>query len=405
MTIKVYNDNGTITKHKIKKEDFINKSLEGTMGYVESKSKEKNALDIIEAYYSKAKVVLFDETNEILKNKLNSLNIKEFKTENKEKTIFDDKDFSLMFFTSGSTGNPVGALRTNDNLEKEMKVVKKFFKQRDIKKVIVTVPFIHIYGALYGLFYPLFNDIDIILKEHFLPNDLLSLIDENSLVVTTPLYIKALNKISEQKDLSKSLFVTSTAPLEKEHVNNFTKKFNTNIIQVFGSTETGGISYKTNDEELWTPFESVEIKTNEKNELKVKSPFVAKILYENEFKDINQTMQTFDYIEKKDEKFKLIGRSSKILKVAGKRYSTIQIENILEDIKEIKKALVFVNSNSKDALKGEILDITLESDKHFTTREIEKILKSKLSNLNFPILLKYVDKIPTSSVGKKLRIE
>lgn len=403
MKIEVHNDNGTITTHNINKKDFSNSSLQNHLGYINSKSKEQNALNIIKAYFNDSKIILFDETNQILKEKLKELNIKEFLHNEKINTIFDEKDFSMMFFTSGSTGNPVGALKTKKHLEEEVEVLTKLFKKRGIKKVILTVPFIHIYGMLFGLLYPLLNDIDIVLKEHFLPNDLLNLIDENSLVVTTPLYIKALNKISQEKDLSKATFVSSTGPLDSQNAKEFSEKFNTDVMQIFGSTETGGIAYKLNDEILWTPMPKVEIQTNEQNELKVLSPFVSTTIYENSFKDINGVMQTFDYIEKENEKFKLVGRSSQILKIAGKRYSTIQIENILEEEDEINKALVFVSSDN-DSLRGEVLDITLESSKEFTTREIKKILQSKLSNLKFSLSLKHVDKIPTSSVGKKLKI-
>lgn len=403
MKIEVHNDNGTITTHNINKKDFLNSSLQNHLGYINSKSKEQNALNIIKAYFNDSKIILFDETNQILKEKLDELNIKEFLHSEKINTIFDEKDFSMMFFTSGSTGNPVGALKTKKHLEEEVEVLTKLFEKREIKKVILTVPFIHIYGMLFGLLYPLLNDIDIVLKEHFLPNDLLNLIDENSLVVTTPLYIKALNKISQEKDLSKATFVSSTGPLDSQNAKEFSEKFNIDVMQIFGSTETGGIAYKLNDEILWTPMPKVEIQTNEQNELKVLSPFVSTTIYENSFKDINGVMQTFDYIEKENEKFKLVGRSSQILKIAGKRYSTIQIENILEEEDEINKALVFVSSDN-DSLRGEVLDITLESSKEFTAREIKKILQSKLSNLKFSLSLKHVDKIPTSSVGKKLKI-
>ena len=403
MKIEVHNDNGTITTHNINKKDFTNSSLQNHLGYINSKSKEQNALNIIKAYFNDSKIILYDETNQILKEKLDELNIKEFLHNEKINTIFDEKDFSMMFFTSGSTGNPVGALKTKKHLEEEVEVLTKLFEKREIKKVILTVPFIHIYGMLFGLLYPLLNNIDIVLKEHFLPNDLLNLIDDNSLVVTTPLYIKALNKISQEKDLSKATFVSSTGPLDSQNAKEFSEKFNTDVMQIFGSTETGGIAYKLNDEILWTPMPKVEIQTNEQNELKVLSPFVSTTIYENSFEDINGVMQTFDYIEKENEKFKLVGRSSQILKIAGKRYSTIQIENILEEEDEINKALVFVSSDN-DSLRGEVLDITLESSKEFTAREIKKILQSKLSNLKFSLSLKHVDKIPTSSVGKKLKI-
>lgn len=404
MTLKVFNDDGSINQYVIKKELFFDKNYLNKVSYIASSKKEGNALNIFKSYFSNAKSILFDSTNKPILKQLEDLNIKEFNEAFDNENIFNDKDFSFLYFTSGSTGFPLGALKTKENIISEIEVLSSLLKKYEIKKVIVTVPFIHFYGSLMGIFYPLFNDIDIILKEHFLPNDLLDIIDENSLIVTTPLYIKSLNRINSSKDLSKSLFISSTAPLLSDDAKEFKEKFSSNILQIFGSTETGGIAYKFNDEILWTPLEKVTTSLNETNELKVQSDFISNLVFEKEFKQTNQTIQTFDYVEFINNKFKLIGRSSQILKIAGKRYSTVQIENILEKEEDISKALVLVNSNN-NSLRGEILDITLETKKEFTTKDIQNILKKELSNLKFSINLKLVDKIKTSSTGKKLAIQ
>jgi acyl-coenzyme A synthetase/AMP-(fatty) acid ligase len=404
MNLNIINDDGIIKQYPVKKEHFFNQSLENNVGYIGSQSKEENALNIFKAYFSNAKAILLDETNQAILKQLKDLTIPEFATQINAKTIFDEKDFSFMYFTSGSTGSPVAALKTKKNIESEVKALTELLQEYKIKKVIVTVPFIHLYGTLLGLMYPLMNDIDIVLKEHFLPNDLLNMIDPYTMVVTTPLYIKALNKLSEEKNLSESVFISSTASLDTTSIITFNNKFQTKIIQIFGSTETGGIAYKLNEEPLWNPFKSVEVFTNQENELKVKSPFVSYTLYENGFKHTNGEIQTFDYIEKEALGFKLIGRSSKIFKLAGKRYSTVQIENILEAVNGIEKALVFVGL-AKDSLRGEYLDITIESNEIYRVKEIKKILRRELSNLKFSIKLNIVDEIPTNQVGKKLWIK
>ncbi|MFK5976762.1 MAG: AMP-binding protein [Sulfurovum sp.] len=403
MYLHIHHDDGSITSHEINASCFQQNRYKHTIGYIGTKSKEANALEIFRAYFSKSKAILFDETNRGIASMLESLNISAFKENSQQSTIFDNKTFALMYFTSGSTGSPVGALKSLTHLHSEVKVLQTLLHTYHFKRVIVTVPFIHLYGTILGLLYPLFCDIDIVIKEHFLPYDLLEMIDEQSLVITTPLYLKALNKLSLNRDLSTSLFISSTAPLDKNTIHIFKQKFQSDIIQIFGSTETGGIAYKYNDAEIWKPFDGVSIEQNTQGELKVSSKIVSDILYENEFKEIAGEMQIFDYIEKEKEGFRLIGRSSKIFKIAGKRYSTIQIENILEDEKNIRKALIFVELD-KQALRGEYLDITLESDYTFTAKEIKKILQKQLSNLKFTMKIKIVNHIPSNQVGKKLKI-
>ncbi len=403
MNLNIVNDDGTVIKHEIVKEKFTHDVLKNKIGYIGTQSKESNALNIFNAYFSEAKAILLDETNRPIVELLKHLNVQSFESENSGNTVFDNKDFSFMYFTSGSTGYPVGALKSKENIISEVNALSLLLEKYAIKKVIVTVPFIHLYGTLLGLMYPLLNDIDIYLKEHFLPHDMLDMIDDHTMLVTTPLYIKALNKLTQKKDLSKSIFISSTAPLDNENIIMFKERYKADIMQIFGSTETGGIAHKLNDETSWIPFDGVEIASNEKDELKVKSPFVSDMLYEEGFKNTKGEIQTFDYVELKQDTFNLIGRSSKIFKLAGKRYSTVQIENILEEIDGITKVLVFVEM-AKDSLRGEYLDITIESSIEITVKEIKTILQQRLSNLKFSIKLHIVDKIPTNQVGKKLRI-
>jgi len=394
MTLKVYNDNGSITEHIISSDTMKDTTKENSITQIGLSTKEENILNIFKTYFNNSKAILFDKNNKAIIDKIEKLDFKDF----------EKLDFSFIFFTSGTTGSPIGAFKTKENFLSEIKQLTKLFEKYTIKRIIVTVPFIHFYGSLFGAIYPLINDIDIIIKEHFLPHDLLELVDDYSMVVTTPLYIKALNKLELKKDLRKSVFISSTAPLFPDIAKEFHTNFLADVIQIFGSTETGGIAYKYNDDEKWTPMETVKIFQNNEGELKVQSSFISNILYEDAFKITNHEVQTFDFVEIDNKQFKLIGRSSQIIKLAGKRYSTIQIENILETQPQIEKAVVFVSS-SKDNLRAEILNITLQTKENILVKDIKSILKKELSNIRFNINLKLVDEIKTTLVGKKMLIQ
>ena len=405
MNLKVIADNSEVTNISLNSETLKNPVLLNQVGYIGSQSKASNAQNILEAYCSSSKAILLDSTNRLTLEQIEALNIPQFKSSHSFKNLFDEIDFSFLYFTSGTTGKPVGAFKSKLNIEAEVKALTQLLQPYHIKRVIVTVPFIHLYGTLFGLMYPFLNGIDIVLKEHFLPHDLLELIDEHSMVVTTPLYIKALTQLQEHKTLSSSLFVSSTAPLDSQLALTFHQKFKADILQIFGSTETGGIAYKFNNQSEWKALNGVEIISNAQNELEVRSPFVSDLLYEQAFKKTNGKIATFDYIEKTSkDSFLLVGRSSKIFKIAGKRYSTIQIEEVLESIPEIERALVFVEQ-ATEGLRGEYLEITLQSTKEFSVKEIKKILVKRISNLKFSLRLKHVNEIPKNAVGKKLRLQ
>ena len=356
--------------------------------YVDSSSKEESAINILKAYKSDKKQILYDVDNESIKEVLKKQN-------------FEKHDFSMLLFTSGTTGRPVGAFKSKENLDNEVDELIKLVSKYKPKRVLSTVPFVHIYGILTSIILPYKLNIDLVFKKHFLPHHLLDLIEPYTIVVTTPLYIKALLRVKTTRDLKNVLFISSTAPLDAQSAKDFIKKFNTNLIQLFGSTETGGIAYKEQNDELWNLIDGVKADVNSENLLKITSPFVSKFLYEGSLKNTHGSIQSFDYVEFFGNKFKMIGRNSDIFKVSGKRFSSLHVENILESMKSVRKAFVDVKYN-KGELKDECLDIYLESSEHITLKEVNDALKEKMGNIKFPIKLKVVDEIETTSLGKKI---
>lgn len=384
LKIEILDDN--LSKRVYDVKDFEDEKKD--IVFIGSSSKENSAIKILKAYRSGKKQVLFDESNQSIKELLSEIDFKEI-------------DFSMLLFTSGTTGKPVGAFKSKENLEQEVTELIELVKKYKPKQVISTVPFVHIYGILTSILLPYRLGINLCFKKHFLPHDLFEAIQSNSIIVTTPLYIKSLLRLNESRDLSDVVFISSTAPLNEQSANKFIEKFNTNLIQLFGSTETGGIAYKKQNDKLWQPINKVQIAINEDNLLKIASPFVSSLLYENGFKNTNGEIQSFDYVKFKDKKFKIIGRNSQIFKVGGKRFSSLHVEEILECLSEVKKAYVLVSYN-KEELKDESLEIFLECHEEISLKEINKALKEKIGNIKFPIKLKIVDKIPTNAIGKKI---
>jgi len=166
MTLKVYKDNGSVIEHIISSDTMKNNTSQNDISHIGLSTKEENILNIFKTYFNNSKAILFDKSNKEIIKKINNLNFDDFKK----------KDFAFIYFTSGTTGSPVGAFKTKENFLSEVAELTKLFETFTIKQVIVTVPFIHFYGSLLGAIYPLINDIDIIIKEHFLPNDLLELV-------------------------------------------------------------------------------------------------------------------------------------------------------------------------------------------------------------------------------------
>jgi len=361
-------------------------------------SKKEFLQKFLSLYEAGEKLVLFDK---------NHRQLQEFYTNNNINHLDNieglDEDTQLLFFTSGSSGFPVGAFKTRENLESEVAVLKALVQSRiTVKKVVVTVPFVHIYGVLAGILLPLsLGDIEVVVKEDFLPYEILHEIENtDTLVITTPVFIKALTKVQDSKRLDSCLFISSTGPLDEDNIAVFEAKYNTTLLQLFGSTETGGIAFKFSTSREWKPLDGVKIEQyNEK--LAISSPFISEYILTKELQKIDQPFVTEDIVKLKEEGFELLGRSNKIIKIAGKRISTMAIELLLEEMEVVQKAVVIV-VYKKNLLRSEQMIIYLEAEQQVVKKDIKETISKSYGVLTIPFEIKYVDKINLSAMGKKI---
>lgn len=370
------------------KEDWIS---------LDSKNKVEFIKKFLWAFYNNQKIVLFDTNHKQLLNYYQNNNINKIKNID---TISDNH--RVLFFTSGSSGFPIGAFKTRQNLEQEVLILKDLIKNYKVKRVVVSVPFVHIYGILTGLLLPwLLEDVTLIVKDDFLPYELLQEASKrDTLVITTPIFIKALNKLNEDKSLKSNLFISSTGPLHTDDVNTFEKKFQTDLMQLFGSTETGGIAYKFSSSSKWTPLKKVNI-SSKNDKLSVNSAFLSSHILNEQVVKLEHPFTTEDIINLNENGFDLLGRSNKLIKIAGKRISSAQIESILETIDGIEVAIVEL-VYKKELLRSEQIVITIQAKQKIKKQIIKNKINENFGVLTIPFNVNYVDKINYSAMGKKV---
>lgn len=340
--------------------------------------------------------IIYDKSQPALVKYINSL----------DQDMLKQDDFQFLYFTSGTTGTPTGVYKTKQNSLKQSKALMKTLGDMKFKRVVTTVPFVHIYGVDIGGVMPLDLDLDVYTKENFLPEELaVEAQVEGTLIVTTPIFIKALNRIKKDVKFTNSLFLTATAPVPIEDAKEFKEHYDCSVMQLFASTETGLMGYKQDDESILNTYEGVSIGEDD-GMLNISSPLVTQqIIKDRKLQDVIQPFQTEDIVEILDEhRFKLIGRSSNLAKIAGKRISTQQIENIIEMIDGIKSVLIKIKMDDR-ALKDEILNIYIEGDIELKGKMLREILKEHFGSINIPFKLHNHKKILRNSIGKKIGFE
>ena len=269
--------------------------------YDNPSTKVQQLSDSIFCYENNIFKMIYDHSQPALVNYIESL----------DNSLLEQEGMQWLYFTSGTTGAPTGVFKTKENSRKQALALIKTFGDMKFNRVVTTVPFVHIYGVDIGGVVPLLLDVDVWTKENFLPEELaLEAEIEGTLVVTTPVFIKALNRIKKETTFSNSLFLTSTAPVSLEDGREFYENYNCSVSQLFASTETGLMGHKKNDESILNTYDGVKI-SQQDSMLGVSSPFVTqKIISDGELKDVSQPFQTEDIVEIISEsEFKLLGRS------------------------------------------------------------------------------------------------
>ena len=162
-----------------------------------------------------------------------------------------------------------------------------------------------------------------------------------------------------------------------------------------------GIAYKFGTDERWIPLPDVEVKQASER-LSVSSPYISKnLLQEGGITPLSQPFHTEDIIELDNEGFKLLGRSNKIIKIAGKRISALAIESLLEEFDGVSRAVVTL-VYKKELLRSEQILITLQADKELKKSLIKEKINECYGVLTIPFKVVYVEEIKLSSMGKKV---
>ena len=275
-------------------------------------------INFLAAVFTNKTIYLTDDIN-----KLKSLNI-EFDIIKTYETNFDkDSDIELLeintdeifinLLTSGSSGAPKCITKSLSNLIKEAQDINETFKINPMNLLIsCSTDFSHLFGLTFGFMFPLCNNHIINLNRIEYPD---KIEDENTFLVSTPSFLDTFKKNNIIPNNIK--YIASAGSKLNEKTFEYIEKF-ANIIEIYGSTETGVIAYKTHyADKTLTPFKSVKIIPFENSTLVV-TPYA----YEKEI-EIN------DKIKIQGDKITLLERTDRLLKIQEKRISAELIEKVL----------------------------------------------------------------------------
>jgi long-chain acyl-CoA synthetase len=323
------------------------------------------------------------------------------------KTIQDRGVPGLVLFTSGSSGEPKGALHDFS------KLLAKFHVKRNALLTINFLLFDH-WGGLNTLFHILSNGGTVVVLENRNPDYVCELIEKTNaeLLPTSPTFLNmlVLSRAYERHSL-KSLKVISygAEPMPAsllKHLNNLFP--NIKLQQTYGLIELGVMRSQSQDNgSLWVKIGGEGFQTRVVDgilQIKSDSAMLGYLNAKSPFTEDGWFI-TGDSVEVNGEYFKILGRKSEMINVGGEKVFPQEVENVILQIPGVADVVVYAESN---AFTGKIVSAKIKFNGTETKAEIVKIVKtycrSKLESFKVPVKIELVDNSFESDRFKKSRI-
>lgn len=152
---------------------------------------------------------------------------------------------AVLLFTSGSTGEPKGAVISHRNVVGNVSQFRQLLDAMKEDAILASLPFFHTFGSTVTLWYPLIEGVRIVTY----PNPLeatknAALIERYklTLLLATPTFLRGyLRKVEPDKLRSLRLVITGAEKLPVDLAKNFEERFKQRVFEGYGLTETSPV--------------------------------------------------------------------------------------------------------------------------------------------------------------------
>lgn len=328
----------------------------------------------------------------------------------------------LVFFTSGSSGQPKLVTKALWQLQTEIQLLQQTFADLAANMqmlVASTVPHQHIYGLLFRVLWPLSAGWTLLLPTVHFAEQWLTLsqqpLDQQPqpvMLISSPAHLSRYDDVSsvQQSPAQFAAVFSSGGPLATADAIRFYQQSGLAITEIYGSTETGGIGYRrqqsTDASGVWQAFAGMQLAQDEQGCLLLRSPYLAE-----QEKAEQEWFATTDLVTlHAADQFSLQGRVDRIVKLAEKRLSLTELENLCRSLSFVRQAAALIlpgsvgHGREQLALVVELTEAGQQllaiSGKHALNQQIKQALASRFETVLLPRRFRYVQSMPVNAQGK-----
>ena len=273
-----------------------------------------------------------------------------------------------------------------------------------------VIPFSHSYGFSNLITPLLVLGVRLVVSGDRMPRAILDGLAASRATVfpATPLFFQKLAELENPPELSElRLCISAGAPLSRQAAGMFSVKFGLKIHTFYGSSECGGIGYDATEPRRYedgfvgTPMSGVEIvpASDEPGPITVRSEAVGDGYFPVSDDAVlgGGRFVPGDLIQRTERGMYIVGRTSDVINVAGRKLNPLEVEARLAEFPGVKQAVVF---GVQSELRGEEPVACVVAGEDLSCEALLRHCQERLSAWQVPRDVWVVAEIPANERGK-----
>ena len=306
----------------------------------------------------------------------------------------DAAQLAAYVFTSGSTGTPLPYKKTWGRLLRCVRdgALRLGLLDGRTHTIVGTVPPQHMYGFESSVLLGLQSGSAICAERPFYPADICSILAQAPrprVLISTPVHLRAL--LAAEIDLPPAdLVVSATAPLSADLAREVEEKFASQLLEIYGSTETGQIATRRTAHTLeWQLWPGVTLKLEDDGQAWAQGGHVE------------QPTPMCDVLELTEgDRFLLHGRMADLVNIAGKRSSLAYLNHQLNSIQGVSDGTFFLLDDSHASSTGVTRVAAFVVAPGLDAVSLTEELRRRIDPVFLPRPLMFVERLPRNGTGK-----